>query len=401
MKIGIDIRILSWNWTGPWRYLRNLLDHIARIDRKNEYFLYLDKNLPELMIAQSNFKKTLIGSLLNGNRLLTKLNTGLSSKVIESYLKAQALDPILGNLFLPVFLRRDGINVFHSPFNALPLAKVCPSVVTIHDLAFEFYPKEYSTKARIWSKVFTPLAARRADTIIVPSACVKENIVQLYDVPQSKVRVIHEAADEIFKPMNRQESKEKIVQKYHIEDEFMLFIGFARLRRNVPLLLKAFLKLKKQYSIKHKLVIVGRYDSVSTNYPKLIRELGIEKDVFHFGHIPDEDLPLLYNGAEIFVYPSSYEGFGLPLVEAMACGTPIVASNAAPMPEIIGKAGLFVDPFNVSQMAQTIYDVLADENLRLKLREESLERSHFFSWEKTARNTLEAYADALRNRTSS
>jgi glycosyltransferase involved in cell wall biosynthesis len=353
------------------------------------------------MIAQNNFKKTLVGTFLRGNRLLTKLNTGLSSTVIESYLKAQALDPILGNLLLPVFLRRDRIDVFHSPFHVLPLVKICPSVVTIHDLAFEIYPEEFSFRARRFAKVFTPLAARMADIIIVPSTCVKENVVQFYNVPQSKIRVIPEAADEIFRPMNKQECKEKIVQKYHIENDFILFIGFARLRRNVPLLLKAFLKLKKQHSIKHKLVIVGRYDAACTNYPKLIKELGIEKDVIHFGHIPDKDLPLLYNAAEIFVYPSSYEGFGLPLVEAMTCGTPIVASNASPMPEIVGEAGLMVNPFNVSQMAQTIYDVLTDEHLQLKLRQKSLERSHFFSWEKTAKNTLETYKEAQRDRTNS
>ena len=289
MKIGIDLRTLSWNWTGPWRYLRNLLDHLARIDHENEYFLFLHKNQAEPVIAQSNFEKIFVGSFLNGDKLLSQLNTSLASTALESILKAQAVDPILGNLILPVFLRRDRIDVFHSPYHVLPLVKVCPSVVTIHDLAFEIFPGEFSARARVFLKTFTPLAARMADIIIVPSACVKDNIVQLYNVPQGKIRVIHEAAEEIFRPMNRQESKERILLKYHVKNDFILFVGFARSRRNVPSLLTAFSALKRQYGVKYKLVIVGRYDSVNTNYPELIRKLGIERDVIHFGHIPDKD----------------------------------------------------------------------------------------------------------------
>lgn len=394
MRIGIDLRTLSWSWTGPWRYLRNLLEHLAEIDRENEYFLFLHRDQAEPMIAQSNFEKTFVGSFFNGYRLLAQLNTSLASTALESILKAQAVDPIFGSLILPVFLRRDRIDVFHSPYHVLPLVKVCPSVVTIHDLAFEIYPGEFSARARVFLKSFTPLAARTADIIIVPSTSVKDNIVQLYHVPQDKIRVIHEAAEEIFKPMDKQESKEKIRLKYHVETDFILFVGFARSRRNIPSLLNAFSALKKQYGVKHKLVIVGRYDSVNTNYPELIKSLGIESDVIHFGHIADKDLPLFYNSAEILVYPSLYEGFGLPMVEAMACGTPIISSNAPPMPEIMGKAGLFVNPFNINQMARTIHDALVDENLQSKLREKSLERSHLFSWRKTAQSTLEAYREA-------
>jgi len=397
MKIGIDTRVLSWNMTGPWRYLRNLLDHIGEIDHRNEYFLFVNKDQADSITVPSNFRKTILRSFFDGSRLLTKLNSGVSSKVLESYLKGQALDPILGNLLLPVLLRHDRINVFHSPFNVLPLIKACPSVVTIHDLAFEIYPDEFSLQARLFHKTFTPIAARTADIIIVPSTCVKNNIVEFYDVSQAKIRVIYEAADKIFKPMNRKESKVKIVQKYGIEDDFILFIGFARLRRNVSQLLEAFSMLKKQHDLRHKLVIVGRYDPVNTNYPKLIRELHMENEVIHFARVADEDMPLLYNAAEIFVYPSSYEGFGLPLVEAMACGTPIVASNAPPMPEIVGNAGLFVNPFDINQMAQTIHLVLTDEHLRLGLRDKSLERAHSFSWKKTAEKTLEGYREAQRS----
>jgi glycosyltransferase involved in cell wall biosynthesis len=394
MRIGIDARVLSWNMTGPWRYLHNLLDHIAEIDHGNEYYLFVNKDQIDSITVPSNFRKTLVRSFLDGNRLLTKLNAGVTSKVLESYLKGQALDPVLGNLLLPVLLKHDRIDIFHSPFNVLPLIKVCPSLVTIHDLAFEIYPDEFSFQARVFHKTFTPIAARTADIIIVPSTCVEKNIVELYGVSQDKIRVVHEAADKIFKPMDRQESKVKIVQKYGIKDDFILFIGFARLRRNVPQLLEAFSRLKKQHDIRHKLVIVGRYDSVNTNYPRLVRELDMENDVIHFARIVDEDMPLFYNAAEVFVYPSSYEGFGLPLVEAMACGTPIIASNASPMPEIVGNAGLFVNPFDISQMAQTIYNVLTDEHLCLELRDKSLERAHSFSWKKTAEKTLEAYREA-------
>jgi glycosyltransferase involved in cell wall biosynthesis len=396
MRIGIDTRVLSWNLTGPWRYVRNLLKHIAEIDHRNEYFLFINRNQAESIEVQGNFNKTLVKSFPDWNRLLTKLNTGISSTVLESLLKGQALDPLLGNLLIPVLLRRDRIDVFHSPYNVLPVVKMCPSLVTIHDLAFETYPREFSVQARVFHKTFTPLAARMADIIVVPSRCVKENIVRLYELPQAKIWVIHEAADEIFKPMGRKESKEEIVRKYGITDDFILFVGFARLRRNIPRLLEAFSKLKKRYRLGHKLVIVGRYDPVNTNYPKLAKELGIENEVIHFARLQDQDMPLFYNAAELFVYPSSYEGFGLPLVEAMACGTPMVVSNSQPMPEIVGNAGLFVDPLNVEQLSRAIHEVLNDEHLQSELRERSLERSQFFSWKKTAGKTIEAYQGAQK-----
>jgi glycosyltransferase involved in cell wall biosynthesis len=374
MRIGIDTRILSWNWTGPWRYLSNLLKQLAKIDCSNEYFLFSHKNEAVPRIVQSNMKNVLI----------------------ESYLKGRTLDPIWSNLLLPVALSRNRIDIFHSPYQILPLVRFRPSIVTIHDIAFEIYPRDFSIEDRIGLKMFTRLAAQAADIVIVPSIHGKTNITQLYKIPESKVRVIYEAASEIFRPIDKKEAKERIAQKYQIKNDFILYVGFIRPRRNIPTLLKAFHRLKKQYNLSHKLVIVGDSNPENIDFSDFVKS-DLQKEIIHFRRIPDEDMPLLYNAAEIFVYPSLYEGFGLPLVEAMACGTPIVASNAPPMPEMVGDAGLFVDPFDSSQMSQTIYDILADEYLRSNLREKSLKRSLFFSWKKTAEKTLSVYREVGRD----
>jgi glycosyltransferase involved in cell wall biosynthesis len=373
MRIGMDTRILSWSGSGPWRYLCNLLKELARIDQDNEYFLFSDKNESASGIAWSNMKKIMIRSCFKGH----------------------VADPVWNNMLLPVALRRNRIDIFHSPYNILPLVKICPSIVTIHDVAFEIYPEDFPIADRVYLKMFTCLAAEAADIVIVPSTHVGMNVAQIYKIPESKVRVIYEAADEIFRPMDKQEAKERIAQEYGIENDFILYVGFVRPRRNVLTLLKAFHRLRKQYNLRHKLIIVGK-NLGSIDFLNFVKS-DQEKELIHFNYIPDKDLPLLYNAAEIFVYPSLYEGFGLPLVEAMACGTPIVASNSPPMPEIVGDAGLFVDPLDVSQMAQTIYEVLADENLRSNLREKSLKRSLLFTWKKTAEKTSSLYKEIERN----
>lgn len=371
MKIAIDSRILLWKKTGPKRYLYNLLKNLARIDKENEYYLFSFQRNPDL----------------NSDRFEERILRSPWQPVVGR----RVSDPVWNNLLLPNGLKRCEIDVFHSPYQTLPLIKVCASVVTIHDLAFELYPEDFSFGLRLYLKTFTRLASRLADKVIVPCGKVKKDITETYNVPEDKVEISHEAAEEIFRPIEHKIAKEEVARKYGVKSEFMLNVGYIRPRRNIPTLLKAFYRLKRDYSVRCKLVIVGEIAPKDTRISSLIKALALEKEIILLNNVPDEDLILFYNATELFVYPSIYEGFGLPLVEAMACGAPILASKNPPMPEILGGAGICVSPRGVEEMASFAYKILVDEHLKEELRSKSLERSKNFSWERTAKKTLEVY----------
>ena len=252
-------------------------------------------------------------------------------------------------------------------------------------------PNKYSIKKYFMYRALLPRTIKSADKIIAISHHTKNDIIQHFKIPEDKIKVIHLAANKNYKPLQGDKIN-KIKQKYDLNCPFILYVGGLAPNKNVKRLIQAFYKLKKQ-GINHKLILTGvkrwKYKSIF----ETIEKLNLQKDVIFTGYVPDEDLPALYNAADLFVYPSLYEGFGLPPLEAMACGTPVITSNTSSLPEVVGDAGIMVNPYDVDELANKMYEVLTNDGLGEELSKKGLERAKLFSWKKCAEEHLKVYEE--------
>jgi glycosyltransferase involved in cell wall biosynthesis len=291
-------------------------------------------------------------------------------------------------------LRQLGIDVLHSPHHTTPLAPCgYRRVVTIHDLTFFLLPERYPTTRRLYFQTMTRLSARVADAIIVPSEAVKGDVMRILGLPPERLFVIPEAAGPAFHPQDAV-AIEAVRRRYGLEGPFLLSVGSLEPGKNRERLLQAFARLRAR-GLNHTLVVAGQRAWRYEGDAPLARRLGLADSVRFLGHVPQADLPALYSAAEVFVFPSLYEGFGLPALEALACGTPVVASNVSALPEVVGDAALQVSPLDVEALAGAMERLLRDDRLRSDLRERGLERAAQFSWEKAARQTVEVYHRVL------
>ncbi len=363
----MDVRVLSFGETGFSRYINNLLKHLVELDRENTYTLYLNRSQRiEAIEGNNNF----LVRVINGPFLIYK------------------------SLLLPFYLWRDKIEIFHSMTHDLPPFVFCKKIITFYDLNVEFLRRLYIPKLRLLSYFrISRLSARFADKIIAISTNTKTDLVKLYKVPAEKIQVILLAAEETFRPENKESARGKIKKNFGIQPPFILYVGQIRVQKNVPRLLDAFKKIKEK-GFPHRLVLVGSHNTGSEFYDLAseIEKRGLKDEVIHISNCNrTEDLASFYNAADLFTYLSLYEGFGLPVLEAMACGTAVVASRVASIPEVAGGAGILINPYNVDEIAQTLYRVLKDNDLRNELIDKGLKRVTKFSWLRTAQETLSLY----------
>jgi glycosyltransferase involved in cell wall biosynthesis len=237
----------------------------------------------------------------------------------------------------------------------------------------------------------------RTNIMICDSVSTKNDCMKLLKIPEKRLKVIPLSADEQYKPIkNKEHIRDELKREYNIDYPFILFVGTLEKRKNVPILLKSFYKLKKS-KLNHKLVIVGGKGWKYTRIFDLIEGLNLENDVIFTDYVSDEYLVKLYNAADLFVYPSLYEGFGLPPLEAMACGCPVITSNTSSLPEVVGDAGVMVDPNDIDSLTESMIKILTDNEYREEMGRKSLERAHMFSWKKTAEETWDVYKEVLEN----
>jgi len=267
-------------------------------------------------------------------------------------------------------------------------------VVTIYDLSFLLYPESFKRFKRFYLGLFTRLSARRARRIIAISESTKRDVVRLLGVSPEKVEVIYCGTDGAFRPLP-EDRVAAFRSKRGLPERFILFVGTIEPRKNVTRLIEAFSTLRPCDFANLKLVIGGAKGWSYQDVFARVEELGLGGEVMFPGYIPVSELPLWYNAAELFVYPSLYEGFGLPPLEAMACGTPVVTANTSSLPEVVGEAGLTVDPLDIEGLAEAMRRVLGDEALRQEMRERGLQRARDFSWTKTAQETVQVYQRAM------
>lgn len=368
--IGLNAHLLSpahtYRGAGINWYIHNLLLNLAPADQENRYTVFLGDRrfLP-------NSGLTLRTSWLPTTRPLVRIGWE--------------------QLIQPFVLWQEKIDLLHSLAFVTPLVSPCPSVITIYDLSFVVFPQAFRYSKRLYLTLFTRLSARKARRIITISESTKRDAVRLLGVSPEKVDVVYCGVDKAFRPLPEREVA-PFRQKRGLPDRFILFVGTIEPRKNVARLVEAYSRLKDRQV---KLVIGGARGWLYEEVFARVEELGLTGDVLFAGYIPPDELPLWYNAAELFVYPSLYEGFGLPPLEAMACGTPVITSNVSSLPEVIGEAGLTVDPMDSKGLSEAMNQVLGDEALRQSMRERGLARVSRFSWARAARETVEVYQRAL------
>lgn len=367
MQIGVDARRIEGQPTGVGRYLINLLRE-WRISESNErYHLFFSRHCTAYpFLAQDSF-----------------IQHVLDRKVISN------IKTLWEQAYLPLHLARVPLDVFFSPHYFLPFWLSAPAVVTIHDISYTTLPQEYPLAGRLKYHFCSSWSARHCRTVITTSEFSKREIIKYYEIPESKIAVIPLAVETAFKPLVKSQSIEEIRTKYGLFGPFFFYIGTIFPRRNVPNLLKSF----KQVIQKHrdcKLLLIGENHLIpKRNFTRLIVELGLSDHVIWHPYVPEQDLVPLYCAAQALVYPSSYEGFGLPVLEAMACGTPVITTRCASLPEVAGEAGLFVNPQDLNELGDAMIRLLEDKDLRIRLREKGIQQASTFSWSKTAQETLE------------
>jgi glycosyltransferase involved in cell wall biosynthesis len=298
-------------------------------------------------------------------------------------------------LGLPSLLTIYKVDVFHGTNYYVPVFAPCPTVVTIHDLSLFTQSHTHEATNVKRGKRSMPIMARMARRIIAPSEWTKREIVERLRVSSEKIRVIYEAAREVMKPLPRHFCQGAI-DKYRVRPPYLLYVGTIEPRKNLLTLIRAYDELLRTTTLRPQLVLAGGRGWLCDEVFKLVEDLKLQDQVRFTGYVEDADLPALYSAAEAFVYPSMYEGFGLPPLEAMACGAPVITSDVSSLPEVVGKAGLTHAPDNARALTEAMMKLLGDETAREHFKREGFKQAAKFSWERAARETQSVYNEVLR-----
>ncbi len=290
---------------------------------------------------------------------------------------------------LPRRARAARARLLHLTGFGAPCWRPCPTVLTVHDLIGYLFPANLPPVARFYWARWLPFSIRFAGRIIADSEHTRRDLERLLGVPRERITVIPLAADERFRPISDPVRRADVRDRYDLPASFILYVGTLEPRKGLDTLVNAYASLAAEFP--HALVIAGKKGWYTLPLFRQIEALGLRYRVRFTDYVDDADLPVLYSLADLFVFPSRYEGFGLPPLEAMACGVPVISSNAASLPEVIGDAGVLVPPDNVGALAAAMRQVLVDETLRANLRARGLARAGRFSWDETARQTAKVY----------
>jgi glycosyltransferase involved in cell wall biosynthesis len=371
MRVAIDARKLHDFGIGT--YIRNLLRHLARTDQDTEFVLLCGE--ADLGVAAQlgpNFRAVLEPSP----------NYSLREQV-----------------HVPWVLRRERPNVYHAPHYVLPAGVRCPSVVTIHDCIHLMFPQYLPNRvayayarAQMWS------AARRSNCILTVSEASKRDILHLFNVAPEKIVVVYNAIDSHFSVTPSEEAVARVRERYQLDHRFVLYVGNIKPHKNLVRLIEAFDELRRGELDDLKLLIIGDQISKLPALRRAVHRHKIHKHVRFLGYLADDQLAILYRLASVFAFPSLYEGFGLPPLEAMASGTPVVTSNVSSLPEVVGGAAVLVDPYDVDAIVDGLRRVLTNPTLAAEMRQKGIERAREFSWERSVAKTWGVYQQIAGSR---
>lgn len=383
MRIGIDAKFLTHPQKGGFKtYTENLINALSELDHENEYILYVDRQplATDLIPDRPNFSIKIVP----GNHKIFQM-------------------PLREQFALPRQIHKDQIDVFHGPCLTAPIFLNVPTVVTIHDMIW-YYPNRFSPhniqfnkrKLMEWYYKVVPLeAARKSNAIITVSNASKRYITEYLNISSDKVFVTYEAANKLFHPMVENESLEKSVRFFGLKSNYILGIGSADPRKNIKFLIKAYALLPDHFKDTYNLAIVWNHKLLAPESFLEVQKLDATDYVHFLDNVSDEQLLTLYNQASLFIFPSLEEGFGLPPLEAMACGTPVLAANNSSIPEIVGDAAMQFDAHKADELAELIMHVLTDSELQLKMQRRGIDRAATFSWKRCGLETIEVYKKAI------
>jgi glycosyltransferase involved in cell wall biosynthesis len=372
--IAIDAHAVGSGLAGNESYIANLIEALAEIDTRNRYTLYVTKRE-----AIERYR----GRWPHVSVRLTQPHTPL----------------VRIPLTLVAELRRRPVDVLHVQYTAPPLPP-CPVVATIHDLSFEHLPETFKRRSCLQLRLTVRRTARAAAHVITSSDYSRRDIVKTYGIPLERTSVTPLAAAAHFSPVADESEIRRVREAYGIRGRYVLAVGSIQPRKNLVRLLAAYAELRRTRAAEGlpQLVLVGKRAWLYRETLRAVESYELHNFVTFTGYVSERDLPALYTGALCFVYPSYFEGFGLPPLEAMACGAPVVAGERTSLPEVVGEAGILVDPFDVRALAAAIGRIIDDAALRASLRRKGLERARLFDWKRTARLTLAVYEQAVEER---
>ena len=368
MRIAIDVRKLHDYGIGT--YVRNLLRELARQDSSTEYVL-----------------------LCRPEDSGTVSRLGPNFRAIKERMQPYSM---LEQVTVPLDLRREGVDLFHAPHYVLPPLVGCRSVVTIHDCIHLMFPQYLPNRlAWAYARASMWVATHHSDRVLTVSEASKRDILRFYQVPPEKIEVIHNGIDERFWTAPSEEDVIRVRERYQLTDPFLLYAGNIKPHKNLERVIDAFYRLRCSGFPDLRLLIIGHEISRYATLRRAVHRYQLHKYVRFLGFVPDETLAVLYRLASVFVFPSLYEGFGLPPLEAMASGTPVVASNVSSLPEVAGDAALLVDPEDPEAIAGAVHMLLTDRTLREELRQRGLARARTFTWGESVARTRAIYAEVL------
>ena len=370
MRIAIDTHAIGSSLTGNERYIHNLAEQLLALDQKNEYFFFF---------SQEAARRVWEGRAPN----LT------TYKVSENPLLRLGID-------FPRQFWRLRPHLFHYQYTG-PLFRITPEIVTIHDVSFERHPEFFAASEGLRLRLTVRRAVKAARKIITVSEFSKAEIVSLLGVPEQKVKVIYNGVSPEFGRARDSCEIHTCLERYSIQKPYLLAVGNISRRKNQLMMMRAFaLWVKRNAHAEHRLVIAGKRQDHTQDVSAEAAQLGLdERRLSILGYVPERDLPRLYAGADLLLNTSLYEGFGLPLIEAMRCGVPVIASHASCFPEIAGDAARLVDPLNPGEIAEAIEDLIGSKALRDDLISRGLRRAQDFRWGNAASQTLKVYDEAF------
>ncbi|TET43911.1 glycosyltransferase family 1 protein [candidate division TA06 bacterium] len=380
MRVGIDYKSALPIRVGIGRYTRNLVKSLAELDRENKYLLFC-------FLFKDYAKKLAMASFPAASNF----------KVMSAPIPVKVTRFWANRLNIPIEWLIGSFDVVHFPEPYPFRSKSARTIVTVHDIGFALWPEMFTKEMRALLEKQMRCVVEKVDSIIAVSRTTRSDLLEVYGFDKERIHIIEHGVEESFRPITDSGSLEALRRRYKLPEKFVLCVGTLEPRKNHVRLIQAFQLMCERHTDKYRLVVCGKKGWMYDEIFALAETSRSKETVMFTGYVPDEEMPYLYNLASVVAYPSLYEGFGLPVVEAMACGKPVLTSNRGAMADVAGDSALLVNPEDVNDMAEGLYRLISDDELRERLKLAGRKRASTFTWEKAARATLDVYDRVVRN----